>query len=109
MSGNTFVTEDRSRVFNRRANIKIFRLWIVGRDEKESGWVFVVNARRIHKAARAGWFERFRQLPDLKRAEIIWQGHKTVLFQKADHFCLATFVRFQERFLIRRDLRGAFW
>ena len=94
MSGNTFVTEDRSRVFNRRANVKIFRFRIVCRDKKEAGWIFVVNARRIHETAGAGRFERFRQLPDLKRAEIIWQGHKTVLFQKADHFCLATFVRF---------------
>src|SRR5439155_25885842 len=37
MSRNSFVSEDRPRVFNRRANIKILRLRIVSWDEKESG------------------------------------------------------------------------
>src|SRR5262249_61637120 len=97
MSGNPFVSKDRSWIFDCRTNIKIFRFRIIGRNEKESRWVFIVNTRRIHEAAWAGWFESFWQLPNLKRAKIIRQGHKVVLLQEADHFCFAAFVCFQER------------
>src|SRR5437762_14296844 len=75
---NAFMSEDRSRIFDRRANIKILRLRVVSRDEIETGRVFVVNARRIHKTARAGRLERFRQLPDLKRTEIIRSEERRV-------------------------------
>src|SRR5206468_10687109 len=71
MSRNSFVSEDRPRVFNRRANIKILRLQIVSWDEKESGRIFVVNARRIHETAGTGRLERVWQLSNLKRAEVI--------------------------------------
>ena len=94
MAGNTFVTKDWPRIFNRCANIKIFRFPIVGRNEIETGRVFVVNAGRIHEAARAGWLKSFGQLPNLKRAKIIRQRHEIMLLQEADHFCLAAFVRF---------------
>src|ERR1041385_1170805 len=94
MSGNTFVTEDRPGVFNRRANVKILRVRVVSRDEKETSWIFVINAGRIHEAPRAGWLESLRQLSDLKRAKVIGQSHKAMLFQEADHFCHATFICF---------------
>src|ERR1043166_8784566 len=103
MSRNAFVTEDRPWVFNRRADVKILRLRVVSRDEKEARWIFVVNAGRIHEATGAGRFERLRQLSNLKRAKVTWQRHKIMFLQEADHFCLAAFVRFQKRFLIRRD------
>src|SRR6058998_91160 len=109
MSGNSFVSQNWAWIFNRRADIKILRLWIVSRNEKEPGRVFVVNAGRIHESSRAGRLERVRQLSNLKRAKIIRQRYKIVLLQEADHFCFATFVRFQERFLVRRDVLGAFW
>src|SRR5438876_11573653 len=105
MSGNAFVAEDRSWIFNRRANVKVLRFRIICRNEKESGWILVVNAGRIHEASRAGRLKRVRQLPDLKRAKVIRQSYDVVLLQEADHFRLAAFVRFQERFLIWRDVR----
>src|SRR5437773_12141007 len=84
MSWNTFVSEDRPRIFNRRADVKVLRLRIVSRDEKETGRVFIVNTGRIHETARAGRFERFRQLANLKRTEVIRQSHKTVLFRSEE-------------------------
>ena len=80
MSWNAFVSEDRPRIFNCRANIEVLRLRIVGRNEKETGGIFVVNARRIHETTGAGWLERFRQLSNLKRTEIIRQRDKSVVF-----------------------------
>src|SRR5947207_736517 len=106
MSGNSFVTEDRPRIFNRGANIKILRLRIVRWNEIKTGRVLVVNARRIHEATGAGWLERVRQLANLKRAEIIWQRYEVVLLQKVDHFRLAALVRLQKRCLIERNVRA---
>ena len=94
MPGNALVSEDWPRVFNRCANVKVLRLRIVSRDEKKAGWIFVVNAGRIHETARAGRLKRLGQLPNLKWTKVIRQRHKIVLFQEADHFCLAAFVRF---------------
>src|SRR5947208_10715622 len=90
MPGNSFMSKDWPGIFNRRANVKVLRLRIVSWNEEEPGWIFVVNAGRIHKAARAGRLERVRQLSDLERAKVIRQGYKIVLLQEADHFCLAT-------------------
>ena len=73
MSWDSFMTKDRPRIFDRRANIKVFRLRIIGRKEKKPGRIFVVNAGRIHETTRAGWFKGIRQLPNLKWAEIIGQ------------------------------------
>src|SRR5436189_4271892 len=98
MSGNTFMPENRSWVFDCRANIKILRLRIVGGSEKESGWVLVVNTRRIHETARAGPLKGFWQSPNLKRPETLRQRYKIVFLQEIDHCCFAAFIRFQERF-----------
>ena len=94
MSGHTFVSEDWPRIFNCRANIKVFRLRIVGRNEKESGRILIVNARRIHETAGTGWLERFWQLSNLKRAEIIGHCHEVVFLHELDHLLLATLVSF---------------
>src|SRR2546429_7616943 len=108
MSGNTFMPEDRSWIFNRRTNIKILRFRIVGGNEKESGWVLVIKTGGIHETARAGRLKSFGQLSNLKRPEIVRQGYKIVFLQEADHFCFAAFIRFQERFLIRRNVSRPF-
>src|SRR6266498_4285810 len=108
MPGNAFMPKDRSWIFNRRANIKILRFRIVGGNEKESGWILVVNTGRIHETAGAGWFERLGQLSNLKRSEIVRQRYKIVFLQKANHFCFAAFIRFQERFLIGRNVSSSF-
>src|SRR5712691_8174446 len=107
MSRNTFMSEDRPRVLNRGTNIKVFRLWIVSRDEIKTGWVLVVNAGRIHETAGTGRLECFRQLPDLKRTEIIGQRYEIVFLQKIDHFLLAALIGFQERRLVGRNVGAA--
>src|SRR5467141_199834 len=90
--GDAFMSKDRSRIFDRGANIKILRLRVVSRDEIETGRVFVVNARGIHKTARAGRLERFQQLPDLKRTEIIWHANEIMFLQEINHLGLAAFI-----------------
>src|SRR5690349_4971007 len=104
MSGNPFVSENRSWIFDCCANIEIFRFRIVGGNEKESRWILVINTGRIHETARAGWLESLGQLSNLKRAKIFRQSHKTVLLEKVDHFRFTAFIRFQERFLIGRNV-----
>src|SRR5262249_29485741 len=69
--GNSFVAQNRPRVLDRRADVKILRLRIVSWDEEETARVLVVNAGRIHETTRTRWLERLRQLADLKRPEII--------------------------------------
>ena len=71
MPGNSFMPENRARIFDRGADVKVLRLRIVGRNEIETGRVLVVNTGRIHETAGAGRLERVRQLSNLKRAEII--------------------------------------
>src|SRR5439155_15457686 len=105
--GNAFMSEDRSWIFDRRANIKIPRLRVVSRDEIETGRVFVVNARGIHEPTRPRRLERFPQLPDLKRTEIIWQANETIFLQEINHLGLAAFIRLQERGLIGRNICSA--
>src|SRR5436190_19872344 len=92
--------EDWSWIFNRCANIKILRIGIVGGNEKEPRWIFVVNTGRIHETTRAGRLKRFGQLSNFKRPKIVRQGDKIVFLQEADHFSFTAFVGFQERFLI---------
>src|SRR5437879_1138991 len=106
MSRNTFMSEDGPRVLDRGANIKVLRLRIVRRDEIKTGRVLVVNAGRIHETAGVGWLECFRQLPNLKRAEVIGQRYQIVFLQEIDHLLLATFVGFQERGLVGRNVRA---
>src|SRR6267378_3871455 len=108
MSGNTFVSENRSWIFDCRANIKVRRFRIVGGNEKESGWILVVNTGRIHKTAGAGWLKGLGQLSNLKRAEIARQRHKIMFPKEADHLRFAAFVRLQERFLIGRNVSSPF-
>src|ERR1700738_1500760 len=103
VSRDSFMAENRPRVFNGRADIEVFALRIVSGNEIETARVLVVNAGRIHEAAGAGWLERLGQLPDFKVTEIRREGDQLVLFEEADHFRLATFVGFQKIVLIFWD------
>ena len=107
MAGNTLMPKDWSRVFNRGADIKIFRLRIVSRNEEETARILIVNTGWIHETAGTRWFKCFWQLSNLERAKIIGQRHEIVFLQKADHFLLAALIGFQERCLIRRNVRAA--
>ena len=94
MTGNAFVTEDWTRIFNRRADIKVLRLRVVSRYEIKAGWILVVNSGRIHKTSGAGWLECFGQLSDFERAEVIGDGDELMFFQEFDHLLFATLVSF---------------
>src|SRR5205085_3598157 len=71
MAGNSFMAEDRARVFDRGTDIEIFRLGVVSRNEIKAGRIFVVNAGGIHETAGTGRLEGFGQLPNLEAAQII--------------------------------------
>src|SRR6266545_3209405 len=101
------MAEDWTRVFYRGANVKVFRLRIVGWDEIEAAVVLVVNAGRIHEAAGTGWLKRLRQLTDLKPAQVSRQRYEIIGLQEVDHFGLTAFVGFQKRFLIFWHIRTA--
>src|SRR5205807_6693073 len=107
MSGNSFVAQDRSRIFNRGANIEVLRLRIVSWDKIKAARVLIVNAGRIHKPAGTGRLERVRQLANLEWSQIIRQGNEMPLTQKPKHFLLAAFVRLEKCWLIGRDRCGA--
>src|SRR5258708_34586126 len=96
MSGDTFVSEDWPRIFNCCANIKILRVRIIRRNEKETCRILVVNAGWIHEAPRAGRLKRFGQLSNLEWPKVIGQRDKVVLLQEVDHSRLSAFVRFQK-------------
>src|SRR5216684_4418182 len=91
---NSFVTENRARVFDGRANIKVTALGIVGGNEIKARIVLVVNAGRVHETAGTGGLERFGQLANFKAAEIRRQRNEMILLQETNHLSFATFVCF---------------
>ena len=60
MPRDSFVAENRARVFDGGADVEVLALRIVSRNEIETSWVLVVNAGRIHEAARTRGLESFR-------------------------------------------------
>ena len=60
MSRNAFVSEDRPRIFNCGADIKVLRLRVISRNKEKTGRILVVNAWRIHESSGTGWFKRLR-------------------------------------------------
>src|ERR1043165_4327036 len=104
VAGNAFVAENRSRILDRRADVKVLRLRVVGRNEKEPRRLFIVNAWWVHEAAGTGRLERFGQLPNLETPEIIWDRDEFVFLQECDHLLFATFVGGEKRRLVRRNI-----
>src|SRR6185436_20069055 len=96
VTGDALVSKDRPRIFDRRANVKVLALRVVGRNEVEAGRIFVVNAGRIHETAGAGRLECFGKLPDLKLPEVRRKRDQLVLFQESNHFRLPALVRFEK-------------
>src|SRR5438094_6223701 len=88
MAGNTLMPKDWSRVFNRGADIKIFRLRIVSRNEEETARILIVNTGGINETAGTRWFKCFWKLPNLERAKLTGQLPELVFVQKADLFLL---------------------
>src|ERR1700741_28922 len=89
VAGNSFMAEDRAWVLNRRANVKVFRLRVVSRDEIKAAVIFIVNAGRIHKAAGAGRLERLGQLANFKSSQIGRQSDQAIGFEEVDHLGFA--------------------
>ena len=97
------MTKDRARIFDRRANIKIPALRIVGGNEIEAARVFVVNTGRVHESARAGRLERCGQLANFKPSQIWRKRDQVILFQVSNHLGFATFISFKKVVLILWD------
>src|SRR5712664_1744140 len=89
VAGDAFVAENRARVFDGRANIKVTAPGIVGGNEIEARIVFVVNAGRVHETAGTGGLERIRQLANFKAAEIRRQRDEMILLQETNHLSFA--------------------
>src|SRR5207248_10242633 len=100
MAGNTLMPKDWPRIFNRRANIKVFRLRIVSRNEEETGRILIINTGWIHETAGTRWFKCFWQLSNLERAKIIGQRHEIVFLQIAYLFILEVSICFIALFFI---------
>src|SRR6266545_3549899 len=98
------MAENRSRVFDRRANIEVAALRIIGRDEIEAGWILIVNAGRIHETAGAGRLESFGKLPNFKPADVRRQRYEFVVEQERNYLVLAPFISFEKVLLIFRNL-----
>src|SRR4030095_8997595 len=100
MTRDTFMPENGPRVLYCGADVKVFALRIVSRDEIKTARVFVIDAGRVHETTRTGGLEGFWKLPDIKRADVIRNRDQPIRFQEVDHFLLTTFIRLQERLLI---------
>src|SRR5258705_3182195 len=101
------VAEDGSGIFYGCANVEVFALRVVSRNEIEATIVLIVNAGRIHEAPGTGWLKRLGQLANLKAAELCRHGYQIILLQEGHHFSQTTLVRLQKRFLIFRDVLAA--
>src|SRR5207245_5761129 len=89
---NSFVAQNRPRIFDRRADVKILGVGVVSQNKKESHRVFVINAGGIHETARTRRLERVRQLSNLKWSEVIRDGDELMFLQEIDHLSLTIFV-----------------
>src|SRR4029453_9401625 len=87
--GDAFVTQDRTRVLDRGADVEVPALRVVCRDEEKPARILVVDTWRIHEAAGARWLEGLRELTDLERTEIRGKRNQVVRAQELDHLLLA--------------------
>src|SRR4030095_12640483 len=109
MTRDTFMPENGPRVLYCGADVKVFALRIVSRDEVKTARVFVIDAGRVHETTGTGGLEGFWKLPDIKRSDVIRNRDQPIRFQEVDHFLLTTFVRLQERLLILWDVLTPRW
>src|SRR6266536_5008369 len=100
MSRNAFVAEDGPRIFDGGADVEVAALRVVGRDEKESAVVGIVDARRVHEAAGTRRLERLRKLANEKRSDVIGNRDQPLLFEELDHFLFAALIRLERSLLI---------
>src|SRR5262249_54149307 len=104
MSGNTFVAQDWSWIFDGCSNVEILARRVVRGDKVKTSLVLVVNTRSVHETARTCRFECLRQLTNFKSTEVRRQSNQFIGFQKVDHLRLATLVSLEKRFLISGDV-----
>src|SRR5437870_12171502 len=109
VAGYSLVTEDRSGIFYRRANIEVFALRVVRRNEIETTIVFIIDAGWIHEAAGAGWLEGFGKLANLKPAQVGRHSDQPIGLQKIYHLGETAFVCFQKGLLVRGNVFAARW
>src|SRR5262245_53966613 len=93
VSGNSFVPEDGAGILDGGAEVEVPALRVVGGDEIEARGVLVVEARRVHEAARARRLERLRQLPDLEGAQVRRDGDEVVRREEVGDLAQPSLVR----------------
>src|SRR5206468_8281245 len=101
MSGYPLVTEDGTLVLDRRANVEVAALRIVGGDEEEARGARVVDAGRIHEATGTRRLEGFRQLANLESPDVRRNRHEAVCAEKVGDLLQTRLVRRQKIRLIR--------
>src|SRR6266542_3505003 len=104
---DSLVAENRSGILYSRANVEVFALRVVSRNEIEATVVLIVNAGRIHEASGTGRLECFGKLANFKTAQISRQSNKPIGLQKIYHLGLTAFVSFQEGLLVRGNIFAA--
>src|SRR5688572_8560921 len=97
---DSFMAQDRPRIFDGSANVEIFRFRVVGRDEIKTAVVLVINSRGIHEAPGTGWFEGLRKLPNRERPNMRRHRYQPVVLEEANHLGLTTLISLQESILI---------
>src|ERR1700727_2422407 len=96
MSGNALVTQDRTWILDRCANIKVPTFWVVRRDEIETVRILVVDARGIHEPTGGGWLERVGKLTNSELADIRRNRDQSIRLQEIDDLFQARPIGCQE-------------
>ena len=107
MSGNALVSNERPWILDRRADVEVPALRVVGRDEIESARVGVVDSRRIHEPAGTRGLECLGQLTDLEPADVFRDRDQPIGPQEVGDLHEPRFVRPQKVRLVRGDARRA--
>src|SRR5260370_22733034 len=104
MSGNAFVSEDGTRIFDGSANVEVPAVRVVGRDEVKTAVVGIEDSWRIHETAGTGRLERLRKLANEKRPDVIGNRDQAFVFEELHHLLFTALIGLQKCLLISRDV-----
>src|SRR5215469_9951814 len=107
MSGNALMAQDGARIFDRRANVEVVALRVIGWDEIETARILVIDTGRIHEAAGRGRLERFGKLADFEGTDIRGDRDQPVRLQEVDDLREPRLVRGKKLRLVLRNVLGA--
>ena len=79
------MTKNWARLLDGRANVEVLAVGRVSRNKKEAAAVLIVDTWWIHEPARAGWFERLRELPDVESSHVAGDRDQVLAPQKIEN------------------------